>query len=55
MMEWLKGEKLPNTSAAAEMLMDEAEFIKFYNMVWKKRGEHMKGMSKGNKLLYDAI
>ena len=46
MMEWLKGEKLPNTSAAAEMVMDEAQFIKFYNIVWKRRDEHMRGMNK---------
>ena len=54
-MKWLKDEKLPNTSAAAEMVMDQAEFIKFYNVVWKRRDEYKQRMNEDKRLLYDAI
>ena len=31
MMKWLHKEQLPHSDEAVDMLMDEAEFIRFYN------------------------
>ena len=49
---WLKKEKLPHSHEAVEMLMNEAEFIRFYNEVWVKRDHHMKPMNEQKHQIY---
>ena len=55
MMKWLKNEKLPNSNAAAELVMSEAEFIRYYNLVWKNKDKHLYKMKEDSKKIYDAI
>ena len=55
MVKWLKKENLPASNEAAEMLMNEAEFIHYQNVVWMKRQKHMIKIDPEKKKVYDAI
>ena len=55
MMNWLEKEKLPANSEAAEMLMNEAEFVRFQNLIWMHKDKYRNPVPENVKEIYDGI
>ena len=46
MKDWLKRENLPGGQDAVDMIMDEAEFLRYYEKVWLKKEYFGKEMNE---------
>ena len=55
MKEWLKNQKLPGCQDAVDMIVDEAEFLRYHEKVWVKRDYFENGMNEEEKKIYDDL
>lgn len=55
MQDWLKKNDLPFHDDAIDLVMKQAQFLRYHELVWLKRDEFKKEMNPERKKIYDAI